>query len=114
MNPYDDLILTMEQILNQLVANAKKLYDVSTRVISKEELAPLQQKQEELVKHLRDVDAALEKARLAGFEVEEIVWNNIQQKLTEFQHLNEAFIANLITSRGLIQFEKKQKERKKK
>lgn len=93
----------MNQLLDELIDNAKKLKDVSKQVISEEELVPLQRRQEELFEHLENMDAALHKE--FSNEIPAAQHKKIHDKLEEFQKINQEFVNNLRSSHGLIQFE---------
>lgn len=102
-----DKLKKMELILDELIANAERLNEVSQQVISKDELKPLQEKQEELVKNLVAVEDAFRGALGNGKNGDEDARKRIRSKLTQFEKLNESFIENLKSSHGLIRFGKK-------
>lgn len=93
----------MDQLLNELVQVATQLRDLSLKVISEEELAPLQMHQEELLAKLESVDQ-----KIKGnypHETDAAVQEKIHRQLQTFQQLNQEYIQNLNASHGLIQFE---------
>lgn len=97
----------MEVILDELIANAERLKEVSQQVISKEELKPLQDKQEELVKNLVTVEDTMRSALGENKSGDEDTKKRIRDKLSQFEKLNATFIENLKSSHGLIRFNKK-------
>lgn len=97
----------MEVILDELIANAERLKEVSQQVISKEELKPLQDKQEELVKNLVTVEDTMRSALGENKSSDEDTKKRIRDKLSQFEKLNATFIENLKSSHGLIRFNKK-------
>ncbi len=93
----------MDQLLNELVIVATQLRDLSLKVISEEELAPLQMHQEELLAKLESVDQ-----KIKGnypHQTDAVVQEKIHRQLQTFQQLNQEYIQNLNASHGLIQFE---------
>lgn len=93
----------MNQLLNELIQTATQLRDMSLQVISEEDLAPLQKKQEDLLAQLESADQQLQhnyRHQLTG-----AIQDKIHKQLQTFQELNQEFIQNLNTSHGLIQFE---------
>lgn len=102
-----DKLKKMEVILDALIENAERLKEVSQQVISKEELKPLQEKQEELVKNLVAVEDAMRGALGNSKDVDEASKKRIREKLSLFEKLNASFIENLNSSHGLIRFNAK-------
>lgn len=103
----NDKLKKMELILDELIANAERLNEISLQVISKDELKPLQEKQEVLVKNLVDVEEAFRGTLAEVHSSDEEARKRIRSKLTQFEKLNESFIENLKSSHGLIRFNKK-------
>lgn len=101
----DKILSEMEEVLDQLIQNAEKLYDVSRQVIAEEELAPLQNRQQELLSTLLQLDDAFHKANMQTKEDNSSVRSRIQEKIEIFQRINSSFVTNITTSYGLIQFE---------
>jgi len=93
----------MDLLLAELVKVATQLRDMSLKVISEEELAPLQKHQESLLAQLESVDQKIR----ANYphQVNAALQEKVHQQLQAFQQLNQEFIQNLNTSHGLIQFE---------
>lgn len=93
----------MDQLLVELVQVATQLRDMSLKVISEEELAPLQKHQESLLAELESID---QKVR-ANYphQIETGLQEKVHKQLQLFQQLNKEFIQNLNNSHGLIQFE---------
>ena len=95
----------MNQLLDDLVETSTKMRDVSMQVISEEELAPLQKKQQMLLRELESFDEALQK-NYPG-QINESTHSHFHERLADFQRLNKEFIQNLNQSHGLIQFDLK-------
>jgi tRNA A37 N6-isopentenylltransferase MiaA len=109
------ILLEMEAVLQKLVENAERLKEISQQVISKQELEPLQKKQEEIVANLKKLDDDFKKVHPHPTEnLHPEIMRRIEQKLREFQQLNAKFIENLTASKGVIQFDQTPEEKKKK
>jgi hypothetical protein len=93
----------MNQLLNELIQVATQLRDMSLQVISEEDLAPLQKRQEELLAKLEDVDQQIQ--RDYRNQLPAAMQEQFHDQLQTFQQLNQEFIQNLSASHGLIQFE---------
>jgi hypothetical protein len=93
----------MNQLLDDLVETSTIMRDVSMQVISEEELAPLQKKQQLLLRELENFDEALQK-NYPG-QINESTHTHFHERLADFQRLNKEFIQNLNQSHGLIQFD---------
>ncbi len=93
----------MSQLMNELIQIATKLRDASQQVISEEELAPLQKRQDDLLLQLEDADRELQVHY--GFQIDAPTKEAYHNQLQIFQHLNQEFMQNLNASHGLIQFE---------
>lgn len=103
MKSFQQNLQQMHKLLDELIQCSKKLKDLSFQVISEEELDPLQKHQEELLLKIEALDQELHQHHSKEFT--EKVHAELHQKLKTFQELNKAFIENLRTSHGLIQFE---------
>ncbi len=102
----------MEGVLDTLIANAEKLKEVSVQVISKDELGPLQQQQDELIKNLMNLEATFQETfHEAKGEASPEMQKRIADKLVYFQKLNAHFIENLKSGHGIIRFEPTTKEK---
>lgn len=108
-----EILLEIEAILENLIHNAERLKEISSQVISMQELEPLQKKQEELVKKLGKLDEAFKKVPAGSAESYQELTRKIEQKLVQFQKLNAKFIENLSASQGLIRFDVKKKKKDK-
>lgn len=95
----------MDHLMDELVQVATQLRDMSLKVISEEELAPLQKHQEGLLAELEEVDQKI-RANYPHL-VDAALQEKVQTQLHLFQRLNQEYIKNLSASRGLIQFEMK-------
>ena len=103
MESLQDYVDQMNHLLNELIQVATQLRDMSLQVISEEDLAPLQKRQEELMLQLEKADQQLQhdyRLQLSGG-----IQKQFHDQLQTFQQLNQEFIQNLGTSHGLIQFE---------
>lgn len=86
----------MESILDQLIANAEKLKDISLGNFSEEAVTPLQEKQEVLAEQLNALEKSFEESEKEGQETELAdVGDRLAKKLRYFQHLNAVFIENI-------------------
>jgi flagellar biosynthesis/type III secretory pathway chaperone len=99
----EKILIEMEKVVDQVIQTAEQLKDISRRVISEEELAPLLKSQDKLVSQLKEMDEAFQKVYKGG-KVSPIR-ERIEKKLERFQELNSKFIENLSSSQGIIQFE---------
>lgn len=108
------LLNKIDTLLDDLVKNALELEKASFQVISEEEIAPLQSKQEKLVSEIKTVDAELTKS-LGKNDLEKDLpaRKSIHDKLAKFHELNAHFIDNLSNSHGLIKFEIEKIKKKK-
>ncbi len=106
MATQDELLLQLETIASNLVANARQLQQVSSQICTQEELTPLQEEQDSLVARLVEIDAAFH-LELSGGDADPSlpVMQRIEKRLQEFQTLNNGFVANVRTHQNLIQFE---------
>lgn len=93
----------MHKRLDEVIQVAEHLRDVSKQVISKEELAPLQKRQDALLKQIEELDQKLQKDYAK--ELTEPMHQALKRKFKVFQELNEVFIENIRSSHELIQFE---------
>jgi chaperonin cofactor prefoldin len=103
MKSLQDYLDQMDHLLGELVQVATQLRDLSLKVISEEELAPLQKHQEELLSQIESVD---EKIR-ANYphQIKADLQEKIHHQLESFQKLNREYIQNLDKSHGIIQFD---------
>lgn len=93
----------MNGLLGELIQIATQLRNMSFQVISEEDLAPLQKRQEDLLTQLEKIDQQLQTHY--RHQVESSVQEHFHHELQRFQQLNQEFIQNLNASHGLIQFE---------
>ena len=103
MKSLQELVGQMTELLEELVKTAQELSDVSRQVISEEELAPLQQQQQDILSQIEAIDTSI-KAQYSN-QVDKDFKRQVHERLHVFQVLNQEFIANLNASHGLIQFE---------
>jgi elongation factor P--beta-lysine ligase len=102
----EDLLKKIDALLDQLVKTAEELDKLSFQVISEEEIAPLQKKQDALVADLLSADTELKGVMDSkSLETNSPIRERIRNNLHHFQELNEHFIENLANSHGLIRFE---------
>ena len=86
----------MEGLLDELIANAEGLKDISLEGFSEEAITPLQKKQELLVEQLNGLEASFESSEKEGQEeFLAKIGDRIAKKLRYFQHLNAVFIENI-------------------
>ena len=100
MKSHESDVKQINQALNELIQVATQLRDLSLKVISEDELLPLQKRQEVLLHQLETIDQQIQRDLLDSQSKE-----NIHQQLQIFKKLNQEFIQNLNSSHGLIQFE---------
>lgn len=93
----------MDQLLTELIQVATELRDMSLKVISEEELAPLQKHQENLLEELEKVDQKI-KGDYPN-RLEPAIQEKVHKQLEKFQRLNREFIDNINASHSLIQFD---------
>lgn len=103
MKSLQELADQMAALLEELVKTAQKLSDVSRQIISEEELAPLQQHQQDVLSQIEVIDTSI-KAHYSN-QLDKDFKKQVHEKLHAFQLLNQEFISNLNASHGLIQFE---------
>jgi hypothetical protein len=103
MKSLQELVGQMTDLLEELVKTAQELSDVSRQIISEEELAPLQQHQQDVLSQIEEIDTSI-KAHYSH-QLDKEFKKHIHEKLHTFQVLNQEFISNLNASHGLIQFE---------
>ena len=104
MSSVKKLSQEMLRVGDELVANAKELLEVSRGPNPNEKINPLQDTQEELVQTLLALDAELRELVQSEADLQSF-WTQMHQKIDEFQALNEKFVSNLSTRKGLIRFE---------
>lgn len=103
MKALEQHIQQMNQLLQELIQVATTLRDVSLQVISEEELAPLQKRQEEILSELEKIDHQLQQQHAR--QIPAAVQENFHNQLEKFQQLNQEYVQNVNNSHGLIQFE---------
>lgn len=106
MEHLEKIMLEMEEALDNLIIIAENLKGLSEQVVSQEQLAPLQQRQEIFLSHLKELDAAYKKAERIEHPSLHLINQRLGTKVKTFQGLNKAFIENLKMSPGSQDFEK--------
>lgn len=102
-----EVLEKMEQILDNLVANAEALKDISMEGFSEQAIVPLQQKQELLVEQLKGLEAAFTESEKEGQEeILAKIGDRITKKLRYFQHLNAVFVENISEGNFLEDYSK--------
>ncbi len=102
----DELLKKIDALLDQLIKTAEELDTLSYQVISEEEIAPLQKRQDDLVADILAADTELKKFMdPKKLNTDSPLRQRIRHNLHHFQELNEHFIENLANSHGLIRFE---------
>lgn len=111
----DSMLSEIESALDHLLENAKHLNEISTQVISGEELKEFQSKQDHLLQKLSSLDQKFQQKFNSSYnDVKSPITKKIQEKLRLFQKYNQELIQNISSSKGLIQFEKAKIKRLKK
>jgi hypothetical protein len=106
MKEAEKILEKMEQILDQIVANAEKMKELSLKSINEKELTPLQHNQDELVLKLQELDAQYKNAaKHQHVEHAEEISKRIESKLNHFQQVNASFIENLRNNQKVVRFE---------
>ena len=107
MSTPEELLKGMEQILSELLANARKMVALSQQDFSATDMRSLQALQEQLVSKLVDLDTTLNQQHpsFVTSETPDPATVNIQAGLVEFETLNNVFIENLRSHRTILQFE---------
>lgn len=108
-NP-DKILQEMEGILKELISTAEQLKQISTQVVSEEDISPLQISQQELLEKLEEMDQEYQKLTKGAASPAKL---KFEEMLNYFEKLNSAFIENIRKSSGLIEFELHQKNNKK-
>ncbi len=103
MKSLEHYVDQMNLLLSELIQVATQLRDMSLQVISEEDLAPLQKRQEDLLVQLENVDQQIQ--TYYSNQMKSTEQERVHRKLQTFQQLNQEFIQNLNASHGLIQFE---------
>lgn len=91
----------MDQLLDQLLDTAQKLWDLAKKPFDENELGKLQDKQEDLVNQLTDLDVIYKTEKHYENVHHHQVRTRIDHKIEEFQRLNDAFIETLRETQGL-------------
>ncbi len=103
MKTFEHSIEQMNQLLDELIQAATYLREMSLRVISREELDPLQKRQEELLSDIESLDQYIQQH--FRHQMTDGIKERFHDQLALFQTLNHEFIKNLRASQGLIQFD---------
>lgn len=93
----------MNLLLNELIQVAAQLRNMSLQVVSEEELAPLQKRQEDLLSQIENIDQNIQ--RTYRNQLSSNMQKQFHTQLQTFQLLNQEYIQNMSASHGLIQFE---------
>lgn len=104
MQTPEKILNEMDSILTELIVTAEKLINITSQVISKEELGALQESQNGIVKHLIGLDNAFKQAykgQPTGKNKE--LRDSIEKKLDQFEKLNNSFIENLSSTHSVLQ-----------
>jgi hypothetical protein len=108
MKSPQEYIDQVNQLLNELIQVSTQLRDLSLQVVSEEDLAELQKRQEELLNQIENIDQQMREN--IGYQLSMEAQEQLHDQLQAFQQLNQEFIQNLSASHGLIQFESHQIE----
>lgn len=98
------LIQHIELILNELVETAEKLVLLSQQPMLEEEVANLQQEEQRLFHQLQGLDRVLSLSDSEALTSSEYL--SVKGLLEKFQKLNQSFIENVNSRKGLLLFEK--------
>lgn len=101
----DSALLELGETTELLVKNAEKLRELSCLNIVEEELSALQLEQEQLIKHILELDSLCVEKGLDKESKNIPLMDMVKDKLKLFEELNKSFIANLEVRKGLIKFE---------
>lgn len=107
MKADEEILIKMEQLVDELLSNAKALREISSQVAPEEEIAALQKKQHTYIRELVTLEKAFrEKHNISSEEAQLPISSRIRDKLQQFQKMNEAFIENVNANQGTIHFGK--------
>lgn len=104
MKNAEEILFEMDTLLDQLIQNAQRLKEISAQTVSEHELEVLQNKQEELITKLLKLDSEFNKVSNSSI-ASSPTSKKIEQKLKDFQLINQNFIENISTTPGLIRFD---------
>ncbi len=115
MEKVESLLKQMNEILKQLVLNAETLAQLTSQVVSEEEIQPFQLRQEELIEQLKSLEVnSPKKLNDLSLKPYEELNKSIEEKIINFRKFNDVMIENLSRSKGVIAFEKPNKSTNKK
>lgn len=98
------LLEEMLQLIEELLQNGKKLVSESRDEIREEEIAALEQAQEELLLEIIKKDQLIDQKKYPHSKEAEELRRMIRKKLLEFQKLNDAFYKRLEGRLTMVQF----------
>ena len=104
MGKSGDLLQKMKGLVDDLLENATSLHTLSQNVISSEEVEKLQKEQQVLIQELIELDKHVQKEYEKDVD-QSTFWEEITDKLSTFQDLNDKFMTNLKVRSGIIEFE---------
>ncbi len=106
MTSAEEILSKMEKALDDLLANARQIVEVSLRPFSQSDLQSLQQRQQELSQQLQELDTRLnQEYPNAASESNFAAVQHMEEGLQEFQKLNNVFMDNMRKQHTIIQFE---------
>lgn len=103
MKSLQNFIDQMNLLLGELIQVATELRNMSLQVVSEDELAPLQKRQEDLLVQIENIDQNIQ--RTYKNQIPSNMQEHFHTQLQTFQKLNQEYIQNLSSHHGLIQFE---------
>lgn len=103
MKSLQNYVDEMNQVARELIEIATNLRNMSLQVISEEDVAPLQLRQEILLAQLEEIDQKIHKNYRN--QLSAAMQDEFHKQMKIFQELNQEYIQNMSTSHGLIQFE---------
>lgn len=108
MAEMDFFLNRIESVLDQLIANEMHINELSLGEPGSEEISNLQDQQEHLLIELQQADLAFSEAAKQNHEALPLQGKvRINEKLIQFQKLNNEFIERLKSRRHFIHFEVK-------
>ena len=109
MKSAKEIVSGMETLVEEIVKTAEQLREMSCIKIVEDELNILQERQEYLIERLLELNVQYEDDSKGKGNSSSI--DKIQERLADFERLNQAYIENLQVRRGLIQFELEDNQR---
>lgn len=104
----NEILVKMGSILDQLIAISERMNQLTTQVISEDELNALQTQQSEWMNQLVELDEKCHQLPSSQIKPENaFLRERNSEKIAQFEKLNNAFIENIASAHGIIHFEGK-------